>query len=66
MSEIKLLPCPFCGGVAGEITVTTCMKTNGQYINKVECFCGANVELIAYTPRREEVVAKWNTRKPMD
>lgn len=55
MSEIKLLPCPFCDREA-EIGVSAIWCTNED--------CGAEF----YHPllSREELIKKWNTRKPME
>ena len=53
MSEIKLLPCPFCGGEAKFATSSR---------HWIECTkCGAQTEYTGY----EEAIAIWNTRKPM-
>ena len=66
MSEIKLLPCPFCGG---EARVRDCTReeqttiVNGQMHKMCGCkdYC---VEMFGYT--EEEAIKKWNTRKPME
>ena len=55
MSEIKLLPCPFCGGEA-EIGASTIWCTNE--------YCGS--ELYHPLLSREELIKQWNTRKPME
>ena len=65
-SEIKLLPCPFCGG---EARVRDCTReeqitiVNGQMHKMCGCkdYC---VEMFGYT--EEEAIKKWNTRKPME
>ena len=59
MSEIKLLPCPFCGGKADVIK-------NGTGCFQVRCdIC--EVKQYAYAHKTEENAIKaWNTRKPMD
>ena len=55
MSEIKLLPCPFCGGEAYFPTIT---KTF------IVCkSCGFETE---YTEDTEWLVNTWNTRKPIE
>ena len=64
MSEIKLLPCPFCGGEAiqeaGERIVC---YDEYEYFECVHCTnCKASVE----GETVEEAVNKWNTRKPME
>ena len=52
MSEIKLLPCPFCGGEA---------KVCKYYF--IQCTkCGTST--LTHT-NREEAIESWNTRKPM-
>lgn len=55
MSEIRLLPCPFCGGEA-EIGVSAIWCTNEV--------CGA--ELYHPLLSREDLIKQWNTRKPME
>ena len=53
--EIKLKPCPFCGGEAYFPTIT---KTF------IECkSCGLETE---YTEDTEWLVNTWNTRKPIE
>ena len=55
MSEIKLLPCPFCGG---EVYFPTITKTF------IVCkSCGFETE---YTEDTEWLVNTWNTRKPIE
>lgn len=62
MSEIKLLPCPFCGG---EAMLTNQLATD-EYGHKlwnvlcVKCDNGTS----SYWDKNH-VVEKWNTRKPM-
>lgn len=56
MSEIKLLPCPFCGGefqinVGGMIYIPKCKK------------CGCT---LAGCRTEEEAIEEVNTRKPME
>ena len=56
MSEIKLLPCPFCGGefyidVCGMIYIPKCKK------------CGCK---LAGCRTQEEAIEEANTRKPME
>ena len=55
MSEIKLLPCPFCGSEA-EILVGTIWCTNED--------CGTEMYLPFLS--EEELAKQWNTRKPME
>ena len=68
MSEIKLLPCPFCGGEAiiqvisshtHEITKWL-PDYNGEAI--VECKCGCSI----MRDTEEEAIKAWNTRKPIE
>ena len=61
MSEIKLLPCPFCGGEAKfeinremggtqyQVLCTKCPTTVGRY----------------WFWKKEDAINSWNTRKPM-
>lgn len=57
MSEIKLLPCPFCGGEA-ELNLFL-----GNYlVTCTEC-PGATAPIRGTT--KEEAIEAWNTRKPM-
>ena len=53
MSDTKLKPCPFCGGtnLLVEVGFVCCDD------------CGCEVHEIK---ENEDVVAKWNTRKPME
>lgn len=68
MSEIKLLPCPFCGG---EAEYSEHHEDNGgveiyyreYHYYMVSCSkCGLTM---ASQVDKEGVVRKWNTRKPM-
>lgn len=64
MSEIKLKPCPFCGGEA--------------IIDREDIFCDAchlsmkiddrlyNGEAESYEEAKEQAIKAWNTRKPID
>ena len=60
MSEIKLLPCPFCGGEAiFEMNIPI-----HKVLNRIVCTqCGVNTGLHHTT--ESGVAKKWNTRKPM-
>ena len=59
MSEIKLLPCPFCGGEAE--------YCKGDWIGKeywVKCTkCSCNTSL---SNNYKKPIEEWNTRKPME
>lgn len=59
MSEIKLLPCPFCGG---EAIVYEDEQYNQYMIGCKNC-CA--VEPMTEWTSKENVIAQWNTRKPM-
>ena len=58
MSEIKLLPCPFCGGEARHSTI---FGRSGIVCN--DCLCEMRGWIDAPP---EEMTMLWNTRKPMD
>lgn len=67
MSEIKLLPCPFCGG---EANVCNNIEANKKIINgntryAVRCTLGCYAMTNKYKTEKEAIEA-WNTRKPMD
>lgn len=54
-SDIKLLPCPFCGGEA---------RTDSCGSHWVRCtICGARG---CVESTRKEAIEQWNIRKPMD
>lgn len=64
MSEIKLLPCPFCGGEA-EIYVTKHIPEGYDYTPrcKNKSCCG---RLSKKFTSEEVAIAFWNKRKPME
>ena len=68
MSEIKLLPCPFCSGEAEYDQKTEFDHYGDMYTSHfVWCpyptgGCGVRV----YAKSKSEVTKLWNTRKPMD
>lgn len=75
MSELKLLPCPFCGGEV-EIALTgnkgeQWFVTRGLGKNKCTCrvFMESNMfsadDSDAKEKERDKLIAKWNTRTPM-
>ena len=60
VSEIKLLPCPFCGGEAklsksGSYAVVSCLNSS----------CNGNACCYKYDSP-QEAIEHWNTRKPME
>ena len=61
MSEIKLLPCPFCGGEA-KICDEDFLK--GRFVFCTEC--GIQTKLYVRGNTIEQSVSAWNTRKPME
>lgn len=58
MSEIKLLPCPFCGG---EAKLHHNSLTDKFKVWCSECDCRTDV----YSDE-EEAINRWKTRKPME
>lgn len=58
MSEIELLPCPFCGG---EAKLHHNLLTDKFKVWCSKCDCRTDV----YSDK-EEAIRKWNTRKPME
>ena len=73
MSEIKLLPCPFCGGEA-VIYHQSSKYTNrdGNFVHCMECGCRTKLfECYGNTTKthedtKQEAIEAWNTRKPME
>lgn len=58
MSDIKLLPCPFCGGEAEMLNYS-----ESEWL--VNCpACGGMVE--KWRKTEAEAIEQWNTRKPME
>ena len=57
MSEIKLLPCPFCGGKV-EMVKSFSMVIN--YIQCEECLVD-----FMFCQEEDDVIKLWNNRKPM-
>lgn len=62
MSEIKLKPCPFCGGEA-KINRMPHLWEYSVQCNDVDCIVHPETE--GYE-KREEAIEAWNTRKPME
>lgn len=60
MSEIKLLPCPFCGGEANLCDNGDLTYINYYWIYCKDCGCKQPISI-----HREAVINVWNTRKPM-
>ena len=74
MSEIKLLPCPFCGGEAEFYRMTTRQNFRWSDCVGVRCkTCGASCSTVLYDARIHpndeeyyEAAKAWNTRKPIE
>lgn len=65
MSEIKLLPCPFCGG---EARLNHGISLDGIDGWVAEC---SNYQCITHSSdsiyySQDAAIAQWNTRKPME
>ena len=61
MSEVKLLPCPFCGG---EVEVKSCSSNFFDSVFEIVCReCGCRQ---APSIHKEAVINAWNRRKPME
>lgn len=69
MSEIKLLPCPFCGG---EAECSEHHEDNGGvevYYRERTYYlvsCSKCMVTMANEIDKESVIKQWNTRKPME
>lgn len=60
MSEIKLKPCPFCGG---EAKISTCDW--GYSVKEYWCYCSScGCETQKYHSK-EDAIVQWNTRTSM-
>ena len=70
MSEIKLLPCPFCGGEAkleGRYREWDGIYYDVVYVYCTLCGCQTSDESIGERKDREQKsIEKWNNRKPVD
>ena len=75
LSELKLLPCPFCGG---EVEIALTGNKGEQWfvtrgLGKNKCTCRVFMESNMFSAddsdtkekERDKLIAKWNTRKPM-
>ena len=59
MSEIKLLPCPFCGGEAEYVEIREIFISRFVTCKK----CG--IETKRNFLKRKDAIKSWNKRKPM-
>lgn len=70
MSEIKLKPCPFCGGEAYTYTCTSLnhgKKVKNWLIHCKECHLNyPNFSIVDRCLTEEEAIKHWNTRKPIE
>ena len=72
MSEIKLLPCPFCGGEARLMCIDEegeecCINDEDELemgCSFVHCY-NCDMDYIPKVENAKEVLESWNTRKPM-
>ena len=60
MSEIKLKPCPFCGGEAKYMDIRDIVVS--KFVTCTKC----GIETKRNYLRRSYAIQAWNTRKPMD
>ena len=60
MSEIKLLPCPFCGGDNLGFYHNHLFR-DGYEVRCYDCHFG-----LQESRTKEEAIKQWNTRKPME
>lgn len=60
MSEIKLKPCPFCGGEAKY------MDIRDIFVSKFVTCTKCGIETKRNYLRRSYAIKAWNARKPMD
>ena len=72
MSEIKLLPCPFCNG-EGHLYMDSfgkyfagCEDCGFYYGIEIEHGCELEHGWKAKHSTKEEAIKQWNTRKPME
>lgn len=58
--SVKLLPCPFCGGEAKALT-----RSDGYEFTEY-VMCGNCEAESGWFKTKDEAIATWNTRKPME
>lgn len=66
MSEIKLKPCPFCGG---EARLQRKNKKHGYYVICKKCGCRTpyfQYQFDSLEKLRETAIETWNTRRPVE
>ena len=72
MSEIKLLPCPFCGGEVRLMSVIDDGEVCINYEDELDMnhsfihCCNCDMDFIPHMETAREVLESWNTRKPME
>lgn len=76
MSEIKLLPCPFCGGEArmlyiheelGECCVDSTEELEDETISAfIHCYSCSTEVFPREAEKPKDVIEAWNTRKPIE
>ena len=64
MSEIKLLPCPFCGGEAELVRQHSGVSDKIYIVSCKNEECEAS--LGHFCESKEMAIESWNTRKPME
>lgn len=62
-SDIKLKPCPFCGGEAKIIHANDVTLPYRIRCKNINCDVRPSTTWFKY---EEDAITKWNTRKPMD
>jgi len=59
MAEIKLKPCPFCGGKA---EIIKCLRRGISITYTVSCGAGGCMANISYCPSEDAAIKAWNRR----